>query len=249
MKGANLLQSNKVTLLLVGLLVLALLGGTYEIVSRMILSSNAIPAPTPSGVLFNQEANQVTPQTQQAQQTQKQMKQYKQSFTSYREFPGILAKEELKNKKAVLNTTKGVIEFEIFSDSPKAASNFIFLTKDEFYDGLTFHRVVPGFVIQGGDPVGNGSGGPGYKFEDEPVTRKYEQGIVAMANAGPNTNGSQFFIMLDDNSSLPPSYTIFGKVIKGQEVVNKIQVGDVMEKVTIEKYNAPIASPSATPSN
>ena len=99
---------------------------------------------------------------------------------------------------------------------------------------MTFHRVVPGFVIQGGDPSGNGTGGPGYRFEDEPVTRKYDKGIVAMANAGPDTNGSQFFIMLEDNPTLPPSYTIFGKVTLGQEVVDKIQVGDIIQKIVIE---------------
>lgn len=153
---------------------------------------------------------------------------------TYDHFPGSLPTSELTNKKAVIVTDKGNIEFEIFPDSPKAASNFMFLTKDGFYDGLTFHRVVPGFVIQGGDPKGDGTGGPGYQFEDEPVTRKYNKGIVAMANAGPNTNGSQFFIMLEDNPSLPPNYTIFGAVIKGQEVISQIQVGDVMKKVTIE---------------
>lgn len=153
---------------------------------------------------------------------------------TYDHFPGVLPTSELINKKAVIVTDKGDIEFEIFSDSPKAASNFIFLAKDGFYDGLTFHRVVSGFVIQGGDPKGDGTGGPGYQFEDEPVTKKYNKGIVAMANAGPNTNGSQFFIMLEDNPSLPPNYTIFGQVTKGQEVVEQIKVGDVMKKVTIE---------------
>lgn len=144
-----------------------------------------------------------------------------------------LPSDQLKNKKAVLETNKGVIEFEIYPEATKAATNFISLTNDKFYDGLSFHRVVPGFVIQGGDPVGNGSGGPGYKFADEPVTKKYQKGIVAMANSGPNTNGSQFFIMLEDNLSLPPSYTIFGKVIKGQDVVDKIAVGDLMNTVAI----------------
>ncbi len=144
-----------------------------------------------------------------------------------------LSPEELKNKKAVLDTNKGLIEFEIYPEATKAATNFISLTNDKFYDGLSFHRVVPGFVIQGGDPVGNGTGGPGYKFADEPVTKKYVKGIVAMANSGPNTNGSQFFIMLEDNLSLPPNYTIFGKVTKGQDVVSKIQVGDLMNSVTI----------------
>lgn len=155
------------------------------------------------------------------------------AIKQYRQFPGILAPEELKQKEAVIETDKGVISFEIYPEATKAASNFIFLARDGFYDHLTFHRVEPGFVIQGGDPVGNGTGGPGYQFDDEPVARKYLKGTVAMANSGPNTNGSQFFIMLADNLGLPPKYTIFGKVIKGQEVVSKIQVGDVMNKVTI----------------
>ncbi len=151
----------------------------------------------------------------------------------YTQFPGLLSTSELKDKKAVLVTSKGKIEFEILPEAPKAASNFVILTRDGFYDGLTFHRVEPGFVIQGGDPEGTGMGGPGYKFEDEPVTRDYDKGIVAMANSGPNTNGSQFFIMLEDNP-LPKKYTIFGKVISGQEVVDKIQRGDIIQKVTIE---------------
>jgi cyclophilin family peptidyl-prolyl cis-trans isomerase len=157
----------------------------------------------------------------------------KKTKKTYGSFPGVLPPTELVGKKAVLKTAKGTIEFEIFSEAPNAASNFIFLSREGFYDGLTFHRVVPDFVIQGGDPVGNGTGGPGYRFEDEPVTRKYDKGIVAMANAGPDTNGSQFFIMLKDTPNLPPAYTIFGKVIVGQEVVDKIAVGDVIEKVTI----------------
>ena len=149
--------------------------------------------------------------------------------------PAVLTEEQRLNKKAVIETNKGVIEFEIFGDeAPKTASNFIFLAADKFYDGLKFHRVEPGFVIQGGDPVGNGTGGPGYKFEDETVTMKYDKGIVAMANSGPNTNGSQFFIMLQDNLTLPPNYTIFGKVIAGQEVVDQIKVGDVMTRVSIQ---------------
>ncbi len=154
----------------------------------------------------------------------------------YSKFTGVLSDQELTNKKAVIVTNKGTIEFEILTDAPMASSNFIKLSKDGYYDGLTFHRVVPGFVIQGGDPTGTGAGGPGYQFEDEPVTREYTKGIVAMANAGPDTNGSQFFIMLDDNA-LPPSYTIFGEVLSGQEVVDTVQVGDVMQKVTIEDNN------------
>ena len=108
---------------------------------------------------------------------------------TYTQFPGVLPQAERTGKIVRLKTTKGDITISIFGDeAPKAASNFLTLAKDGFYDGLTFHRRVEGFVIQGGDPIGNGSGGPGYKFEDEPVKRAYTRGIVAMANSGPNTN-------------------------------------------------------------
>lgn len=152
---------------------------------------------------------------------------------TYDKVPEVLPKNQITGKTATIKTSKGEIVFKFFDDAPLAASNFIFLAKDGFYDGLTFHRREEGFVIQGGDPHGNGSGGPGYSFNDEPVTRDYKRGIVAMANAGPNTNGSQFFIMLKD-TPLPKSYTIFGEVTQGIEVVDKIAVGDVMEKVTID---------------
>lgn len=152
----------------------------------------------------------------------------------YTSAPGVLPSEKINNKKVVIETEKGNIVFELFpKEAPKTVSNFIFLSEEGFYDGIVFHRVEPGFVIQGGDPKGDGTGGPGYRFEDEPVKRTYDKGIVAMANAGPNTNGSQFFIMLADNPQLPPNYTIFGKVISGQEIVDSIKVGDVMSKVII----------------
>lgn len=152
----------------------------------------------------------------------------------YTEFPGELPEKELTGKNISIETSKGIIEFELFGkDAPKAVSNFIFLTNEGYYNGLTFHRRDEGFVIQGGDPSGDGSGGPGYRFEDETVTKNYDKGIVAMANAGPNTNGSQFFIMLADNDTLPKNFTIFGKVTKGIDVVDKIQVGDVMDKVNV----------------
>lgn len=148
-------------------------------------------------------------------------------------FPGVLPADQITNKKVTIVTKKGTIVFELYpEDAPKTVSNFVYLTTQKFYDGLKFHRYEPGFVIQGGDPSGNGTGGPGYKFEDEKVTKKYTKGIVAMANAGPNTNGSQFFIMLDD-VGLPPQYTIFGKVISGMDVVDQIRAGDVMESVTV----------------
>lgn len=162
---------------------------------------------------------------------------------TYSRFPGIMSDSSRLHKKAVIRTAKGDIELELFGEeAPMTVSNFIYLAQDKFYDNLTFHRVVPGFVIQGGDPAGNGTGGPGYRFEDEPVKRQYTKGILAMANAGPDTNGSQFFIMLADNP-LPPNYTIFGQVIKGQEVVDQIAVGDVMSSVVIEEYDSAAGGP------
>lgn len=148
-------------------------------------------------------------------------------------FP-ILKLNEIEGKKIRLTTKKGNIVFELFADSPLASSNFIDLVNKKYYDGLTIHRREEGFVIQGGDPKGDGTGGPGYTFPDEPVTKDYTRGIVAMANAGPNTNGSQFFIMLADASNLPKQYTIFGKVVEGLEIVDAIEVGDKMLKLTIE---------------
>ena len=148
--------------------------------------------------------------------------------------PSPLPRSEIEGKKAVVETEKGQIIIELLKDTPLASSNFIFLAQEKFYDGLTFHRKEKGFVIQGGDPRGDGTGGPGYAFADEPVTQDYLRGTVAMANAGPNTNGSQFFIMLADHPELPKNYTIFGKVIEGMEAVDKITPGDVMAKVTIE---------------
>jgi len=132
-------------------------------------------------------------------------------------------------------TEKGDILFELFPETaPKAVENFKTLTEKGFYDGLTFHRREEGFVIQGGDPNGNGTGGPGYKFEDElDDEHRYDRGTVAMANSGPNTNGSQFFIMLDD-VPLPKLYTIFGRVVEGMDVVDQIEIGDKMSSLTVE---------------
>ena len=148
-------------------------------------------------------------------------------------FPGVLPSKETANKLIHLKTTKGDIWFELLpNEGPKAASNFVYLANKNYYDGLTFHRVVPGFVVQGGDPTGTGMGGPGYKFEDDPVNVEYKEGIVAMANAGPNTNGSQFFIMLADYP-LDPKYSVFGRVTKGMDVVKKLAIGDKMIEVTV----------------
>jgi cyclophilin family peptidyl-prolyl cis-trans isomerase len=125
--------------------------------------------------------------------------------------------------RATLHTNHGdiTLEFEPVQ-SPITVNNWLFLARDGFYDGCTFHRVVPGFVIQGGDPTGTGRGGPGYKFRDElEGAGKYSRGTVAMANSGPNTNGSQFFICLAD-VKLPHQYTIFGRVVEGMEAVDAI---------------------------
>ena len=135
----------------------------------------------------------------------------------------------------VIKTNKGDIHLELNpAEAPMTVNNFVALASDGYYDGVTFHRVVPRFVIQGGDPTGTGSGGPGYQFQDEAVKRPYKAGTVAMANAGPNTNGSQFFICLEDQPGLPPNYTIFGDTVAGMDVVRNIRVGDVMQSVTVE---------------
>jgi len=144
---------------------------------------------------------------------------------------------------ATLTTDKGDIVVDLFTDgAPKAANNFLDLARKGFYDGVIFHRIVRGFVIQGGDPTGTGRGGPGYQFDDEPVKGDYYRGTLAMANAGPNTNGSQFFICLDDLvGRLPKNYTIFGQVTKGMDVVDAIAAGRTgaqdrpVEPVTIQK--------------
>jgi len=129
-----------------------------------------------------------------------------------------------KTYTATLETNKGAITAELYpQDAPATVNNFVCLAEDGYYNNTPFHRIVAGFVIQGGDPTGTGSGGPGYQFNDEPVSRDYEKGILAMANAGPNTNGSQFFIVLDDlRGRLPKNYTIFGRVTSGQDVVDAI---------------------------
>jgi len=130
--------------------------------------------------------------------------------------------ENMKKIQAVMSTTEGDITLELNAkQTPITVNNFVKLAKKNFYNNTIFHRVIKGFMIQGGDPKGNGTGGPGYKFDDEPFEGEYTRGIIAMANAGPNTNGSQFFIMHKD-TPLPKDYVIFGKVIKGLDVVDKI---------------------------
>jgi peptidylprolyl isomerase len=137
------------------------------------------------------------------------------------DLPSMSIDKDIKYQ-AVLNTTEGKIIIELDPiNTPITSGNFIFLARKNFYNSTIFHRVIKGFMIQGGDPLGNGTGGPGYRFADEPVVGEYTRGTVAMANAGPNTNESQFFIMHQDKS-LPRNYVIFGKVVEGIEVVDKI---------------------------
>jgi cyclophilin family peptidyl-prolyl cis-trans isomerase len=143
--------------------------------------------------------------------------------------PPPLTIDGAKRYSATLQTTAGDIGIELLvGDAPMTVNNFVFLAREGYYAGTPFHRVIQGFMIQGGDPTGTGTGGPGYRFDDEPVRRAYEPGIVAMANAGPNTNGSQFFICHGENArTLPPNYTIFGRVTSGMDVVDAIATAPV----------------------
>ena len=148
---------------------------------------------------------------------------------------------------ATLHTNHGAIELELYpDDAPKTVENFVKLAGEGFYDGVIFHRVIPDFMIQGGDPTGTGTGGPGYQFEDEFNDHRVERGALAMANAGPNTNGSQFFIVTADAAPwLDGKHTVFGKVTSGMEVVDKIQSVDrdsrdkPREDVTIDRVELP----------
>ena len=152
--------------------------------------------------------------------------------------PPAMEIDPAKNYLATIDTNKGAIVLELYpTNAPKTVNNFVFLARQGYYDGLKFHRVISNFMIQGGDPTGTGTGGPGYKFEDEVRNNplKHETGVISMANAGANTNGSQFFITHAPQPHLNGKHTVFGKVINGQDVVNAIRQGDTMQKVTIEE--------------
>ena len=138
--------------------------------------------------------------------------------------------------QVTITTDKGEIELELMPEhAPRTVNNFLFLTREGFYDGTVFHRVIANFMIQGGDPTGSGRGGPGYRFEDEcddnPL--RHERGVISMANAGPNTNGSQFFITHGPQPHLDGRHTVFGKVTKGQDVVDSVEQGDQVKKIAI----------------
>ncbi len=142
-----------------------------------------------------------------------------------------------KKYRVKIQTARGIIELCLDPQlAPQTVNSFVFLARNRFYDGLTFHRVEPGFVIQGGDPKGDGTGGPGYTVPDEPVKGEYVDGAVAMANAGKNTTGSQFFIDIDDNRpKLQKTFNLFGIVSSGLDAAKKIARGDVMQSVTVQE--------------
>ena len=143
-----------------------------------------------------------------------------------------------KNYTVTMETDKGSIEIALSAEhAPNTVNNFVFLAREGYYDGLTFHRVIRNFMVQGGDPTGSGSGGPGYKFADEckgnPL--KHDAKVISMANAGPNTNGSQFFITHAPQPHLNGKHTVFGKVTKGEDIVDAIAQGDRMITVTVSE--------------
>lgn len=174
---------------------------------------SATPESEPTEPPAAEEPNEPEGEEEQVQQPSQQWDQ-----------PPEMQLEDGADYQAVLSTNRGDVVVNLFQDeAPKTVNNFVFLAEQNFYENVPFHRVINGFMIQTGDPTGTGAGGPGYRFEDEQVTRDYTPGIVAMANAGPNTNGSQFFIVHGDlRGQLPPNYTIFGEVSDGMNVVDEI---------------------------
>lgn len=143
-----------------------------------------------------------------------------------------------KTYHVTIETNRGDMELELYAEhAPKTVNNFVFLAQKGFYDGIVFHRVISDFMVQGGDPTGTGRGGPGYQFEDEVAGNplKHETAVISMANSGPNTNGSQFFITHSPQLHLDGMHTVFGKVVEGQEIVNAIQQGDRMVQVMVSE--------------
>jgi peptidyl-prolyl cis-trans isomerase B (cyclophilin B) len=152
--------------------------------------------------------------------------------------PPAMSIDSQKKYTATFETSRGKIVCELFAkDAPKTVNNFVFLAREGFYDGTVFHRVIADFMIQGGDPTGTGRGGPGYRFEDETQGNPnlHEPGTLSMANAGPNTNGSQFFITHVDTGWLNGKHTVFGKVLKGKDVVDAVRQGDQLYGVSIQE--------------
>ena len=152
---------------------------------------------------------------------------------SYSEPPSMTI-DTSKQYTATIETAKGDIVLELFAnDVPVTVNNFVFLTREGFYDNTTFHRVIPDFMAQGGDPTGTGSGGPGYKFADEFTEHTHAAGTLSMANAGPNTNGSQFFITYTPQSHLDNHHSVFGQLTDGMDVLKALKNGDTIIRITI----------------
>lgn len=159
--------------------------------------------------------------------------------------PPAMQIDPANNYTATIKTNRGDIVIDLYADkAPRTVNNFVALARDSFYDGVTFHRVIKDFMIQTGDPTGTGRGGPGYRFADEfhPNLIHDGPGVLSMANAGPNTNGSQFFITHVATDWLDNKHAVFGKVRRGQDVVDAIQQGDVMESVEIEERGTAMAA-------
>jgi peptidyl-prolyl cis-trans isomerase B (cyclophilin B) len=141
-----------------------------------------------------------------------------------------------KQYTAIIETEKGKLVLELFaSDVPVTTNNFVFLAREGFYDDTTFHRVIPGFMAQGGDPTGTGTGNPGYRFADEFTDHTHVAGALSMANAGPNTNGSQFFITYTPQHGLDGKHSVFGQLVEGMDVLKSIESGDTITRITIQE--------------
>ena len=147
--------------------------------------------------------------------------------------------DSTKKYSATIETAKGNLELELFvADVPVTVNNFVFLAREKFYDNSSFHRVIPDFMAQGGDPTGTGTGGPGYRFADEFTGHTHVTGALSMANAGPNTNGSQFFICYEPQPHLNGRHSVFGQLIKGMDVLKSLVNGDAIKTVTIHESPA-----------
>ena len=197
--------------------------------SSRVVSAPARTAATGSAKVWEEEIVTVFPLSS-YRYTEAMSKQYS--------APPPMAIDTNKKYSATFETSKGNIVVDLFpKEAPKTVNNFVFLAREGFYDGTVFHRVIPDFMIQGGDPEGSGRGGPGYKFEDETKNNphKHKVGSLSMANAGPNTNGSQFFITHVATDWLNGKHTVFGEVRSGQDLVDAVKQGDTLKSVKIEE--------------
>ena len=211
-------------------------------IPKLLLTALAVLGMTALACSSDEEP-EPAPQSSQASQTTQASSESKPKQWSS---PPAMMIDQGKKYTAVFELAKGAeFEIELFADkAPKTVNNFVFLARESYYDGVTFHRVLEGFMAQAGDPTGTGTGGPGYRFEDEfhPSLRHDEAGILSMANAGPNTNGSQFFITFGPTPNLDDKHSVFGKVSKGMDVVNNLtrrrpseatEPGDVIDTIRI----------------